>query len=198
MRSAERRRAHRIVPTAVVAWGLTVAAGFVALSLHLATPGPDGIAVGRGPGGSRVPLAEDRPTLIMFAHPRCPCTRASAAEFARILARCEGRVAAFVLVFTPTSPDPGWGPADWSGRLASIRGVRLLDDPGGLEAARFGARTSSQVVLYGPNGRLLLRGGITGARGHEGDNYGREAVISLIAGRSLSPTRVPVFGCPIY
>jgi hypothetical protein len=177
---------------------LAVVAGFVALSLHMATPGPDGVAVERWPGGSRVPLAKDRPTLIMFAHPRCPCTRASAAEFARILARGEGRVAAFVLIFTPKSPDHGWGPADWSARLASIRGVRLLDDPGGREAARFNARTSGQVVLYGPNGRLLFRGGITGARGHEGDNYGREAVVSLITGGSLSPARVPVFGCPLY
>jgi hypothetical protein len=53
-------------------------------------------------------------------------------------------------------------------------------------------------VLYGTDGRLLFRGGITGARGHEGDSAGRDAVVALISGGvSSAAVSTPVFGCQI-
>ena len=77
--------------------------------------------------------------------------------------------------------------------------VHLIDDPAGREANRFGARTSGLVALYGHDGRLLFRGGITVSRGHEGDNEGRRALLDLIQGnRSSCPRQTPVFGCPIF
>ncbi|HEX3447903.1 MAG TPA: hypothetical protein VHS97_06590, partial [Isosphaeraceae bacterium] len=77
--------------------------------------------------------------------------------------------------------------------------VHLIDDSGGEEAARFGARTSGLVALYAPDGRLHFRGGITGSRGHEGDNAGQQALLGLIQGNPSSlPCETPVFGCPLF
>jgi hypothetical protein len=180
-----------------VAWVLAVGIGFLAIRAYEVTPGPSGQPVEHWPGDSRLALARNRHTLVMAVHPRCPCTRASAAELARILARCDGRVAVYILTFTPDQADRTWGHADWSDRLATIPGVQLIHDPGGHEAAQFGAQTSGHVALYAPDGQLLFRGGITGARGHEGGNPGKEAVLALIGGGSRWPGEYPVFGCPI-
>ena len=68
---------------------------------------------------------------------------------------------------------------------------------GGAITAAFGAFTSGQVFLYGTSGELLFSGGITGSRGHEGDNAGRDAVESLLDRRN-APAHTPVFGCSLF
>jgi hypothetical protein len=56
-------------------------------------------------------------------------------------------------------------------RLAErIPGVTPLSDLGGAEAQRFRAETSGQTLPFAPNGRVVFRGGITGARGQTGSN----------------------------
>jgi hypothetical protein len=194
----KRPAARWFIPIAAAGWGLVIGAGLLAMGAYESSPGPVGRALRRWPTGSRVPRAVDRPTLIMGVHPRCPCTRASVAELARVLAACEGRVEVFVLILAPQHGVTPWVRADWLSRLGTISGVHLFDDPGGLEADRFGARTSGHVALYAPEGHLLFHGGITIARGHEGDNAGREAALALISGgRPAGPAATPVFGCPL-
>ncbi len=188
---------HTAVAGAVV-WALAVGIGFLALCTYEATPGPTGPAAEHWPAAGRLALASDRHTLIMAVHPRCPCTRASSRELARILARCPGRVTVYLLIFTPAGAGGAWGHADWSRNLASIPGVHSIHDPGGDEAARFGAQTSGQVALYASDGRLLFRGGITAARGHEGGNRGEDTLVALLGGGSHRLAEYPVFGCPIF
>ena len=65
------------------------------------------------------------------------------------------------------------------------------------EARLFEARTSGHVVLYDAGGRLLFSGGITRARGHVGDNYGRQQVSSLLRNHTVRVADGPVFGCPL-
>jgi hypothetical protein len=73
----------------------------------------------------------------------------------------------------------------------------VLADPDGREAQRLGAVTSGHVLLYDRAGQLLFTGGITGARGHEGDNAGGESVIRLIAGRGGARHHTLIYGCSI-
>jgi hypothetical protein len=187
------------IVTATVIWGVTVGIGFLALQLHGASPGQGGLAVELWPDQSRVPLTGVRPTLIIAAHPLCPCTRATVAELTRILSKCSGHVEVYVLIFLPERAGHGWCLTDGMRGLGTMPGVHLIDDPGGEEAARFGARTSGLVALYARDGRLLFRGGITGVGGHEGDNAGRRALLGLIHNDSSShPRETPVFGCPLF
>jgi hypothetical protein len=182
-----------------VVWGSSVACGFLALQFHGASRGQSGSPVHHWPGSSRISLTGGRPTLVMAAHPLCPCTRASVAELARLLTRCKDQVEVYILIFVPERAGPGWGPADGLRRLGTLPCVHLIDDPNGEEAARFGAQTSGLVALYAQDGRLLFRGGITASRGHEGDNEGRRALVDLIERKSSSYRReTPVFGCPIF
>src|SRR5262249_42161074 len=134
------------------------------------------------------------PTLVMFAHPRCPCTRASIGELNSLMAHCQGKLSAHVVFYRPIGGQP-WSESDlWRSALA-IPGVTVQWDDGGVEARRFHAETSGFTVLYDSQGRLMFAGGITGARGHAGDNAGRSAVVELVLGRVPEHTRTPVFGC---
>ena len=74
----------------------------------------------------------------------------------------------------------------------------MIRDDNGVEAARFGAVTSGQTVLYDEDGALLFTGGITGARGHSGDNAGRASVVALFESRTGRTSWTSVFGCGLF
>jgi len=158
-------------------------------------------AVGTAPehwiSGTQIALDRDRDTLIMFAHPKCPCTRASLEELNRLLAHGNGRIAAYVLFFRPRGYPDSWTRTDLWRSAAAIPGVKVEADVDDALSRRFGAETSGYVLLYDPQGQLLFRGGITGSRGHAGDNVGESAVISQATGQKTSVTQTPVYGCPL-
>ena len=179
-------------------WIVLIGLGQYGLGRYANIAGQVGPSPVEWPSGSRIVPEAGKWTLVVAVHPLCPCSRATAAELAGVLDRCGGRVSAYALIYEP-SEDPEareWG-ADLSRELAAIPGVRLVRDVDGVEAARFGARTSGQVLLYGPDGRRRFRGGITPSRGHQGDNPGSEAVAALVLGESTRDAETPVFGCPI-
>lgn len=179
------------------AWAAAVAAGFFLIEAYTATPGEPGDPPGRWPAASRLARDPTRANLVLLAHPRCPCTAATLAELEQIMTRCRGAVTAHVLFLEPRGPsDPSWR-TGLQRTAEAIPDVRVLADRGGAEAARFGARTSGHALLYDPGGRLIFSGGLTGSRGHRGDNPGRAAVTSLLTGGQADRARTAVFGCPL-
>jgi hypothetical protein len=99
--------------------------------------------------------------------------------------------------FRPEGSAASWGRTSLRNAAEAIPGVRAVDDVGGKEAALFGIVASGHVLLYDPGGRRLFSGGITVARGHEGDNDGAAAVLRLVDGSGPAAACHPVFGCPI-
>lgn len=166
-----------------------------ALWSYSLTPGDQHEPLERWPTGSPIARLHDRPTLVMFAHPRCPCSRASVGELALIMARVPGRLAAHVVFPSPSEGGSGWSDTPLWRAAADIPGVQVLRDEDGREARRFGAVTSGQTLLYDAGGRLAFSGGITSARGHAGDNAGRSSVISVVKEGKAARARTPVFGC---
>jgi hypothetical protein len=181
-----------------VAWLLMVVAGLGFLWSYESTPGMAADAPARWPVDSRLRRAGDRATLIMLAHPRCPCTRASISELARVMTQAQGRVTAYVLFVRPANFSGEWEETDLWASAAAIPGVSVLQDDEGVEAGRFHAATSGQTMLYDKDGKLLFSGGMTGARGHEGDNAGRTAIVSLLNLDEAKESETPVFGCPLF
>src|SRR5882724_11884759 len=49
------------------------------------------------PAHTRIQPPRDKFVLVMVAHPDCPCTRASVAQLAELMARLNGKLAAYVL-----------------------------------------------------------------------------------------------------
>jgi hypothetical protein len=118
-------------------------------------------------------------------------------ELARLMAEVDGGLQARVLFLRPKGMEEGWERTDLWRRAAAIPGVRVAADPDGIEAARFGATVSGQVVAYDADGRLLFAGGVTGARGHEGDNAGRARLVALLRTGTADSRRSRVFGCSL-
>jgi hypothetical protein len=185
--------------TLITFWALAVGAGTCVLWGYENAPGAkSGPAPSVFPAASGVARDATLPTLVMFAHPHCPCTRASLAELSRLMTGARGRVAAHVLFIKPDGAGGEWIESElWAGASA-IPGVRVAADAGGREAARFGAATSGLTLLYGADGRLLFSGGVTSARGHEGDNAGRDALAALLAGDQIEGAETQVFGCQLF
>jgi hypothetical protein len=190
---------NRLILSATSAlWLLMVCAGIGILWRYESTPGLAAAAPERWPDGSRIERARDGATLVMLAHPHCPCTRASIGELDRLMTQAQGRVKTYVLFVKPPNFADAWVQTDLLASAAAIPGVVVVRDDEGVEAARFRATTSGQTMLYDTVGKLLFSGGITSARGHAGDNAGRAAIVSLLATNEAAQRETPVFGCPLF
>src|SRR5205823_1742118 len=97
----------------------------------------------------------------------------------------------------PRNAEPGWEKTDLYQRAAAMPGVKIAIDEDGREARLFRAATSGYTLLYDANGGLLFTGGITAARGHEGDSAGQQALFHLLSGRATKRIDTPVFGCSL-
>jgi len=183
---------------AAIAWVAAVGTGFSILWRHEGTPGALLAPPVHWPRNSLVALAPDRLTLVTFAHPNCPCTHATLAELGRLVAQCRERFVATVVFCTDPELGDGWQRAANPEQAAHIPGVLLRADPLGATTRVFGARTSGFTVVYSPSGALLYHGGITGSRGHEGDNPGAAAVRDLALTGALSLPSGAVYGCELF
>jgi|SRR6185436_1443376 len=182
----------------VVCWALVCIGGLLLLWSYKTRPGDAGEPPARWPAAARLALARDRATLVMSVHPHCACTRASLAELERVMARAPDGVAAYVLFVRPDGVDEGWERGPLWDRAHAIPHVRVVLDPGGALGARtFGLRVSGHVLVYDAAGELRFSGGITGARGHQGDNIGEQRVAALLDDRAPDAETSHVFGCSL-
>lgn len=166
-----------------------VAFGLHVFYLHEATAGDRGSQLAQWPTASTLPRAANVATLIMFLHPSCPCSRASVAELSSLVASTRTHARIFVVFVADEAGGSLW---DAVGRIA---GAERLLDRDGVEAARFGARTSGHVEIFDARGQPAYAGGITGSRGHVGENTGKQSVISVLEGLAPINAHYSVFGC---
>lgn len=187
-----------LVCAAAAVWVVAVAAGLHVLLTYESTPGRRAEAPDSWPSDVRTAEPRGKPALLVFVHPRCPCSRASIGELAKILRSCQGRVDTTVFFYAPRRETAAWATTDLWESAAQIPGVRTVVDFGGVKARSFGAHTSGQAVLYDAGRRLQFAGGITISRGHHGDNDGASAVIAAILGQPHPRHAAPVFGCALF
>jgi hypothetical protein len=186
-----------VIGLVTTVWLGAGALGLAKLADYSAAAGAPASAPGRWPADSSLARVSGMPTLVVIAHPQCPCSRASIGELARLLAETAAPPRTYVLFVRPPGVDDAWARSDLWDSAAAIPGVEVVMDEGGRAASRFGAATSGQTLLYGADGRLLFSGGITPARGHAGDNVGRSAIVSLLARAVSEQVVTPVFGCAL-
>jgi hypothetical protein len=182
----------------VGAWAMALALGFRVLVTYEVKAGTAALAPNAWVNGTGLQLDPTRANLIMFAHPQCPCSRATMAELDAIMVRVDGRLRATVCFLDPEGEEQAWTESALWRKAASIPGVEVIADHNGAIAAQFGSATSGQVFLFDGAGKRLFAGGITGARGHQGENRGRNYVVALARGELCSPTDTPVFGCSLH
>ncbi|MBI1380308.1 MAG: hypothetical protein GC161_04390 [Planctomycetaceae bacterium] len=201
-RSGERPPAKRLRTALVLALLVVpMAAGLGLWTSYAARPGPGPDASLDWPAGSSVERALDRPTLLVFAHPRCPCTRASLENLDRLLTNLQRSLRTEVLLWTPAGLDlaetEAFADSSVLHRARAMPGISVRLDPGGDLATHFGARTSGTALLFGPDGRLRYAGGLTFARGHEGEGVATAKLLAAIAQAPAEVVQTAVFGCSL-
>jgi hypothetical protein len=194
---AGRARSRVMIAFAAV-WLGGVTAGLAWLAAYDNAPGTPAHAPTRWPAQSRLVRDTVGPTLVLLAHPRCVCTRATLGELGELMARAHDKPKAYVVFIKPVGTSNTFDDTDLWRTAQDIPGVSVLRDEDGRETERFGAETSGQALLYDANGRLIFGGGITGSRGHAGDNIGRASILALLNREAGSRPATSVFGCPLF
>lgn len=172
--------------------------GTVYLLDYASQPGRFLASPGDWPKQSLLTLSEDSPTLLIFLHPRCSCSKASLGELNAILANVRGKLKIYAVFIKPENMSHDWEKDSLWKTAKALPNVNLLTDEGGVEARHFQAQTSGLVLVYDVDQTLLYSGGITVARGHSGENDGRSTVISLLNGKRTARDTASVFGCALF
>jgi len=200
----DRQRAHgsdrktRALACLSVVWLTMVIAAMTVLTNYGSSPGPVGDVERIWPAESEITRKSGKLSLLLFAHPKCPCTRATMVELAIVMRHCREQIDCHVLFMRPSSMPADWAQTDIWNSASEIPGVNVAVDVDGKEAKRFGAATSGAVVLYDQGGQLLFHGGITASRGHSGSNLARDSVIALARNERPSLSEAQVFGCELF
>lgn len=186
------------LPALVVLWSFVVLSGLAVLWNYESMPGDWLTQPEAWPVASTIDRCESDYTLVMFAHPRCPCTRASIRELEVLMTRVAPRVEAIVMFLSPQGVAHDWHQTDLWRHVAAIPNASPAVDHNGSEAALFGAQVSGHVELFDRLGRRVFSGGITVSRGHEGDNEGRASIESLVLRGEKRHAETFVYGCALH
>lgn len=171
--------------------------GFFYFESYKFTEGAQVKAPARIPASVSSVLDSRVPTLILFAHPKCTCTEATLVELAKLKKELGTRIAVKVYI-SYDQQDYNEDHEKIENEARRIPHVTVEKDMDRVVAGQFGALTSGQTVLYAPEGNLLYQGGITGSRGHVGDNPGVREITRIVTSPFIivdSRERLPTFGC---
>ena len=191
------------LPVAIVTWAAAVAIGWRLILDYEFKPESPNLAVATSwwPADTNLVTAPNRPTILFFVHPKCPCTRASLSELERIWVLREAMTISppqlIVVATVPSNATSDWLTSRTLERANKLSDSKLVIDTEGREAQRFGAMTSGTVMWFDDVGRRLFAGGITAGRGHEGDNAGRKSIEDLLRGSTRLVVSMPALGCKL-
>ncbi|ATC63160.1 hypothetical protein CMV30_03850 [Nibricoccus aquaticus] len=163
------------------------------------SPGASGQPAETWPENPGVSRADGIATLVLALHPECACSEATLSELGVILTETTPHLRA-ILIFTDADPARPASASALFKTAQTMPGVTLVRDRDGEILKKFHALTSGEARLYSPDGTLHFKGGITGSRGHPGENPGRAHIIAAIRYPAAAPSSfsTPVFGCALF
>jgi hypothetical protein len=185
--------------------GIATAAGVLWLGLilswsgflteHRFRPGNASTFNQAWPQASRLHPRPDTLTVVLFAHPECPCLAATLTEMERLQTLAREPFQLFVVF----EDDPAFdlSRSRHFRRVIDWKNAIVVHDADNHEIALFGAQTSGQVLIFDKDRRLLFSGGITESRAHEGDNNNLERAIAAGRSHASKVALTPVYGCSL-
>lgn len=186
------------IPTiALTMWLVAVIGGTLTIAAYSNTPGPNIQTVVNWPANTTAMQSVDSPTVVLFLHPKCPCSWSTLREFERALGDDSGLAEIRIGLFCPAGKPDVWTDTKLSKFAEKIHPGSTFVDRSATEAKRFGVLTSGHVMAFSASGKRLFSGGITTSRGHDGENRGSLALRSVFQGDDRPFVEQPVFGCPI-
>ncbi len=171
--------------------------GHLVLFEYELTAGPLSDTTRIFPNHSAIPLTHGRQNIILFLHPACPCSEATVDEFHKLMREGEKVSVGKVVFFMPLEKESDWSFLPLVLSAKRIRNVSTYYDTDGSQASLFGATTSGHILIYDGRGVLQFSGGITGSRGHTGDNRNFDVAKNTIIAKNPKFAKTPVFGCSL-
>ena len=185
---------------ALSCWAALVGVAVTRLWAKKLTPGPSTSVPVRWPAGSTLPRDAERPTMVVFAHRYCPCTRATAQKLREELDVSADLRVVVVLVGAESAEQAA---NDLTGFLrAELPQATFVKDEDAQEARKFHVLTAGHVVLYDREGGLRFSGGVTAGRG-EADRGPAQLRLRQALAQLRTPARVTsvregaVYGCAL-
>lgn len=187
-----------IIGGAIAVWVLALGVGTHQLLMFSSTPAVVSAGLERWPDSLVTSAPGAKPLLVMFLHPHCACSRASISELAVVMAAARGALDGRVYLLRISGAEEGWEQTDLLRSVRRVPGVEAIIDVDGLAARDLRATVSGETSLYAVDGRRVFHGGLTAARGHEGDNAGSRSVLAWLANPIQPPRTTPVYGCYLH
>ena len=203
-KTAQCRRRRGTLHAVACVWVVMTLAGLMALwNYSYSKAGPVEFFE-RWPSDSRIPRPHGTSNLVVFIHPRCPCSIATLVELARIQndLNHHAKVNISVVMWQPVH-GMLWSESAAHSVCRNITSATVINDRGGIEAKRFTATASGTCFLFDEDGRLQFCGGLTQSRGHVGESLesnillkvtqqGRQSIVTEL------PVSTPVYGCSLF
>jgi hypothetical protein len=186
-----------VLTAAAISWLTLIGIGTHSIWTYSSTPSAPANAQNKWPRTSQIKQDPDLYSLVLFVHPKCPCTRATLEELSILMTQLKGKLISHAIFVKPQSTGADWEKDFLWFKTQQIPGVTVHVDLEGAEAQLFGAKTSGQALLYSKQGDLLSSGGITESRGHAGDNVGVDAILAQVSNPNETIRTAPVFGCSL-
>lgn len=181
-------------------WVIGVSYGVFIAVEHAWKPGESArLEDNNWPRFSNLNCSRQYKTLILFVHPKCPCTNASLIELRHLIERGDGEKDVKIVFFVPQDSGEDWIEEDKLMLASAVPRAEIVYDYDGKEMRIFGAVTSGLLYIFSKNKKLLYSGGITAGRGHQGDNPGLDQCIAILAQAESNEdcSKGAVFGCPM-
>ena len=147
---------------------------------------------------SKIPFSKKNPTLLIFVHPGCPCTKASLEELNRLLTNFPDKLNAQAIFLKAEGTKENWHQTELWKKANKIKGLNTFLDEDGREARLFSVKASGRTLVYDTKASLIFYGGLTSSRGHEGDNIGRSSIEHYLRSGHLLKQSSPSFGCALF
>lgn len=179
---------------------ITFVFGFVTLTDYSSRPAPHTDVLAELPADVHFETSQadkNSPTILLFYHPKCPCTLASARCLARLASRFNGSPNFYAYAYCPAEEPDTWIASSTTDELRTINNVTIFPDRNAEKCKQFGVRISGHILVYNSAGKLVFSGGITPYRGHEGGSMAAMDFIQHANGKVLEPSCWPTFGCSI-
>src|SRR6185436_11736667 len=166
----------------VGAWLAITGIGYWTAVAYQSNATPVGAPPVHWPPNCDLPRYAGHSTLLVFLHPKCPCSRATLNELDRLLSRFPNRMTVNLVFRRPKGAPEGWEQSELWFAAAAISGVnRIADD--GVYSRLLCTAVTGECLLYSADGKLQFHGGITPGRGHQGDSAGQVALAAALLER---------------
>lgn len=180
-------------------WLLLIGFGFVVLLSYQTTEGEYLTAPQSWPAASTLQRCKTGNTVLLFLHPKCPCSIATLNKLEHLLSH-HREALAYAIFVKPQGTDSSWQKTGLTEQAKKITNLIMIDDSNQAEMSSFKAATSGLVLNYDSQGNLNFAGGITPGRGHEGDSQGADLLDQVLSSKispKLAVLHSNVYGCPL-